>query len=56
MMSIVPADLCFILQSCNLTETQKNGGDDKSKNVERNPSNILPGIKKTVCDYPADYF
>uniref|UniRef100_A0A3Q4HR67 FERRY endosomal RAB5 effector complex subunit 3 n=1 Tax=Neolamprologus brichardi TaxID=32507 RepID=A0A3Q4HR67_NEOBR len=24
-------------------ETQKNGGDDKSKNVERNPSNILPG-------------
>ncbi|XP_030587516.1 ferry endosomal RAB5 effector complex subunit 3 [Archocentrus centrarchus] len=24
-------------------ETQRNGGDDKSKNVERNPSNILPG-------------
>lgn len=25
-------------------EIQKNGGDDKSKTVERNPSNILPGI------------
>ncbi|XP_015229587.1 PREDICTED: protein C12orf4 homolog [Cyprinodon variegatus] len=24
-------------------EIQKNGGDDKSKTVERNPSNILPG-------------
>uniref|UniRef100_A0AAQ4QG87 CL004 protein n=1 Tax=Gasterosteus aculeatus aculeatus TaxID=481459 RepID=A0AAQ4QG87_GASAC len=24
-------------------ETQRNGGDDKSKNLERNPSNILPG-------------
>uniref|UniRef100_A0A1A8GTS5 Chromosome 12 open reading frame 4 n=1 Tax=Nothobranchius korthausae TaxID=1143690 RepID=A0A1A8GTS5_9TELE len=24
-------------------EIQKNGGDDKSKSVERNPSNILPG-------------
>ncbi|MED6282094.1 hypothetical protein CHARACLAT_028505, partial [Characodon lateralis] len=25
------------------SEIQKNGGDDKSKTVERNPSNILPG-------------
>ncbi|XP_040018979.2 FERRY endosomal RAB5 effector complex subunit 3 isoform X1 [Gasterosteus aculeatus] len=24
-------------------ETLRNGGDDKSKNLERNPSNILPG-------------
>ncbi|XP_061577295.1 protein C12orf4 homolog [Cololabis saira] len=24
-------------------EVQRNGGDDKSKSVERNPSNILPG-------------
>lgn len=26
-----------------LTEILRNGGDDKSKNLERNPSNILPG-------------
>ncbi|XP_035982950.1 protein C12orf4 homolog isoform X2 [Fundulus heteroclitus] len=25
------------------SETAKNGGDDKSKTVERNPSNLLPG-------------
>lgn len=24
-------------------DIQRNGGDDKSKNIERNPSNILPG-------------
>lgn len=32
-----------ILKFCVLTEIQRNGGDEKSKNMERNPSNILPG-------------
>lgn len=41
-----PCEVFFgllILTILYLTETQRNGGDDKSKNVERNPSNILPG-------------
>lgn len=33
----------FSLYFCVLTEIHKNGGDDKSKTVERNPSNIVPG-------------
>lgn len=36
---IVQTDLWFYI----LTEIPRNGGDDKSKNVERNPSSILPG-------------
>lgn len=30
-----------------VTDPSKNGGDDKSKNMERNPSNILPGPVQT---------
>lgn len=39
---------CLTFFSCMFTEIQKNGGDDKSKGVERNPSNILPG-KACYC-------
>lgn len=35
--------LYFFIYDVCLTEIPRNGGDDKSKNVERNPSNILPG-------------
>lgn len=30
------------------SEIPKNGGDEKNKNVERNPSNILPGNTTTT--------
>lgn len=45
----------FVLRSNRLsvTDISKNGGDDKSKNMERNPSNILPGQVQSNCLDPA---
>lgn len=41
--SFLQTDFHWIHKMYILTDIPKNGGDDKNKNVERNPSNILPG-------------